>query len=331
MELVLDRAGGPLDRLGIGCRQEHRDLGRLLADRRREGAAAARADGAQGQGQEPGPPVARLRRARRRAGDDDSAAGREVAAEVGGARADLLGVGDAAGRGRDRRNSPAASSLAHSGERARSTSRPSSVMTIRRPSGVPFDAAAAPVAQLADGDVGDPQLGRLDVVGAAQQLLLLGARRRRRRPARRSSGRSGRGWNRARRRPPGRPRAGRRRTRSPPRAPPAATPEEPGSPTSPRFARGAVRACRFFRLRSHGQPRIVRRPARIRPTRGPAPECWESVERAGRCRARSRRSSLRSPRRGRRARPARSATGTRPSPSPNRARTSRSRGRGSAP
>ena len=39
-----------------------------------------------------------------------------------------------------------------------------------------LDATAAPIAQFAYGDVCDPQLGRFDVVGAAQEFLLLGPR-----------------------------------------------------------------------------------------------------------------------------------------------------------
>ncbi len=110
---------------------------------------------------------------------------------------DVAAIGHLAVEHRARRTRRAASSLAHSGARERSTSSASRVETIRRVSVAERLAAAGAEAKLADDRVGDPQLERLDVAARRRAASPPRPRTTRRPRAPRSSGRSGRRWRRA--------------------------------------------------------------------------------------------------------------------------------------
>jgi hypothetical protein len=173
-ELVLDRLSGPFDRAGVGSGKQHRYLAPVLPRRRRQRAAAAGADGAQRQRQDAGPPIAGLGRVRGRPDDDDAAAGREIAAELGRAGADLVSIGEPA--------------LEHGPQEVagRLIARPfrgagpldlEAEQRGHHPQSGrhPVGTTAPPVAKLSDGDVRHPQLGGADAGCRRQQLLLLGA------------------------------------------------------------------------------------------------------------------------------------------------------------
>ena len=229
-----------------------------------------------------------------------------------------------------RTKAPAASSLAHSGARERSTSSASRVETIRVNAGRGW-LAARPVAELAHHGVRDAQLRRGHVLAPRTGAFPPRPARRRRRRARRSSGRSAPRWRRAPWPRRARPRAGRRPTRSPPRGP-RASPHLPplqglyGSPasSSPRNRSGALRAISAELARwaefapiagKFGPPRAGGRS--VEPRKDPrdvVPEVDDQdAERDARAAA---------------ARRARTATGAPRWPSPRSARRSRSRASG---
>ena len=132
VELAREAGGGAGEPLVVLGGDDRGDLGRRLAAvAGRQRARRQRAQRPLRQDQHPLPPLARLRRPRRRPQDDDAGAAVEVGAELGGLGDDVAAVGHLAPQHRARRRRPAASSLSHSGERERSSSSASSVVTIR--------------------------------------------------------------------------------------------------------------------------------------------------------------------------------------------------------
>ena len=168
--------GGARDALVVGARQQRRHLLTLAVDGRGERPAAPRAHGPQVQHQHPRAPVAGLGGVRVRAGHDHAGTLGEVGAELLRRARRCRRRSASSRRSTTLMKSCAASSLAHSGARARSTSSPSRVVTIRSADRGSLGAAAGAPAQLADHRVGDPQLDRLHAGARGEQLLLLGVR-----------------------------------------------------------------------------------------------------------------------------------------------------------
>ena len=171
VELARQAGGGAGEALVVLGRDDHGDLGGGLAlVRRRQRPRGERAQRPQGEGEDPGPPLAGLGGARRGADDQHPGPGLEVGAHLGGAGDDVAAVGHLAGQhGADE---GAGDLLALPLRRARPLQLEREQRRHHaRDRRVGLGLAA--VAQLADHAVGDPQLDPGDVVATGDQLLLL--------------------------------------------------------------------------------------------------------------------------------------------------------------